>query len=48
MNGEIRRLHVSLGKTTNKPSVLHAMLVKIVMEVLFWQCAFGETMKQPS
>ena len=30
------------GKATNKPSVPRAVLVKIVTEILFWQCAFGE------
>jgi len=48
MNGENRRLHVSLVKTPKKPSVLQAVLVKIVTEILFWQCNFGEAMKQPS
>ena len=31
-----------VGKAPNKPSVLQAVLVKIVTEILFWQCAFGE------
>jgi len=29
-------------KAPNKPSVLQAVLVKIVTDILFWQCVFGE------
>ena len=37
-----------VGKAPNKPIVFQAVLVKIVTETLFWQCAFGEPMIQPS
>jgi len=30
------------GKAPNKPSVLQSVLVKIVTEILFWQCALPE------
>ena len=29
------------GKAPSNPNVLQAVLVKIVTEILFWQCAFG-------
>jgi len=45
---KIRVTRARVGKAPNKPSVLQAVLVKIVTEILFWQCAFGEAMKQPS
>jgi len=31
-----------VGEAPNKPSVLQAVLVKIVTAILFGQCAFGE------
>jgi len=31
-----------VGKASNNPSVLQTVLVKIVTEILFWHCAFGE------
>jgi len=31
-----------IGKAPSKPNVLQAVFVKIVTEIFFWQCAFGE------